>query len=334
MNLKHTLSGILSLLFTAIFVLIFSNGVLANLNDPLPSWNNTATKSAIIDFVQRISQKDSKDYVPPQERIATFDNDGTLWAEKPIYPQLQFALDVAKKQAEADPKLKEQEPFKSALSGQVENILDKGPSGTLELIVHTHTGMSSDEFNQSVKDWLAHARHPRFQKLYPQLVYKPMLELLQYMRDNGFKTYIVSGGGVDFIRPWTETTYGIPPEQVIASSVKCVYEIKDGKPRIKRLPEIQTIVEKTGKPLAINACIGRHPIASFGNSDGDLEMLQWTQNGSKPTLKVLVHHTDGEREWQYDRDSKVGHLDKALDEARAKGWTLIDMKNDWKQIFP
>lgn len=334
MNLKNVMLGFTSLLFTAIFVFVFSNGVLASLNDPLPSWHNTATKSAIMDFVKKITQKDGKDYVPPEERIATFDNDGTLWSEKPHYPQLQYGIDRVKEQAGEHPEWKEKEPFKSAIDGNVENIVAQGSKSTLELIMTTHTGMNTEQFSASVKDWLGKARHPRFNKLYPQLVYKPMLELLQYLRDNNFKTYIVSGGGVDFMRCWTNTVYGIPPEQVIGSSVKTVFEMKDGKPSIIRFPEVQKIVDKAEKPLAINAAIGRRPIAAFGNSDGDLEMLQWTDGGAKPSLKVIVHHTDSDREWQYDRESKVGHLDKALDEAKSKGWTLVDMKNDWKQIFP
>lgn len=334
MNLKNVMLAITSLIFTATFVLVFSNGVFASLNDPLPSWQNTATKSAIIEYVKKITQKDGKDYIPPDERIAAFDNDGTLWAEKPHYPQLQYGIDRVMEQSARHPEWKEKEPFKSAVEGKVENIIAQGSKSTLELIMTTHSGMTTEEFSSSVKNWLGKARHPRFNKLYPQLVYKPMLELLQYLRDNNFKTYIVSGGGVDFMRCWTDTVYGIPPEQVIGSSVKCIWEMKDGKPCIQRLPEVQKICDKVEKPLAINSVIGRRPIAAFGNSDGDLEMLQWTDAGAKPSLKVLVHHTDAEREWQYDRDSKVGHLDKALDEAANKGWTLVDMKNDWKQIFP
>jgi len=302
--------------------------------DPLPSWNDTAPKKAIVAFVERVTKESSLDFVPPESRIATFDQDGTLWAERPMYFQFFFALDRVKALAPQHPEWKDKEPFASLLKGDMKGALAGGERAMLEIVRATHAGMTTEEFAQTVKDWIATARHPRTKRPYTEMVYQPMLELLAYLRANGFKTFIVSGGGIEFMRPWTEKVYGIPPEQVIGSSIKTKFELRDGKPVLVRLPEVDFIDDKAGKPVAINQHIGRRPIAAFGNSDGDLQMLQWTTAGSGARFALLVHHTDAEREWAYDRTSSIGRLDKALDEAQAKGWTVVDMKNDWKIIFP
>ena len=302
--------------------------------DPLPSWNDTAQKKAIVTFVERVTKESSLDFVPPSGRIATFDQDGTLWAEQPMYFQFFFALDRVKALAPQHPEWKDKEPFASLLKDNVKGALAGGERAMLEIVMATHAGMTTEEFAQTVKDWIATARHPKTGRPYTEMVYQPMLELLAYLRANGFKTFIVSGGGVEFMRPWTEKVYGIPPEQVIGSSIKTKFELRDGKPVLVRLPEIDFIDDKAGKPVAINQHIGRRPIAAFGNSDGDLQMLQWATAGSGARFALLVHHTDAEREWTYDRTSSIGRLDKALDEAQAKGWTVVDMKNDWKIIFP
>ena len=302
--------------------------------DPLPSWNDTAQKKAIVTFVERVTKESSLDFVPPSERIATFDQDGTLWAEQPMYFQFFFALDHVKALAPKHPEWKDKEPFASLLKDNVKGALAGGERAMLEIVMATHAGMTTEEFAQTVKDWIATARHPKTGRPYTEMVYQPMLELLAYLRANGFKTFIVSGGGIEFMRPWTEKVYGIPPEQVIGSSIKTKFELRDGKPVLVRLPEIDFIDDKAGKPVAINQHIGRRPIAAFGNSDGDLQMLQWATAGSGARFALLVHHTDAEREWTYDRTSSIGRLDKALDEAQAKGWTVVDMKNDWKIIFP
>ena len=301
--------------------------------DPLPSWNDTASKKAIVSFVEKVTKPGAPDFVPPAERIATFDQDGTLWAEQPMYFQLFFALDRVKALAPQHPEWKEKEPFASLLKGDVKGALAGGERAMLEIVMATHAGMTTEEFAQTVKEWIATARHPKTGRLYTEMVYQPMLELLAYLQANGFKTFIVSGGGIEFMRPWTEKVYGIPPEQVIGSSIKTKFEVRNGKPVLVRLPEINFIDDKEGKPLAINQHIGRRPIAAFGNSDGDLQMLQWTTAGSGARFALLVHHTDAEREWAYDRTSSIGRLDKALDEAQANGWTVVDMKNDWKTIF-
>jgi len=302
--------------------------------DPLPSWNDTAPKKAIASFVDRVTKEGSPDYVPMAERIATFDQDGTLWAEQPMYFQFFFALDRVKALAPRHPEWKEKEPFASLLKGDVKGALKGGERTMLEIVMATHAGMTTEEFAQTVKDWIATARHPKTGRPYTEMVYQPMLELLTYLRANGFKTYIVSGGGIEFMRPWTGKVYGIPPEQVIGSSIKTKFEVRDGKPVLVRLPEIDFIDDKEGKPIAINQHVGRRPFAAFGNSDGDLQMLQWTTAGSGTRFALLVHHTDAEREWAYGRASSIGRLDMALDEAQAKGWTVADMKNDWKIIFP
>ena len=303
-------------------------------DDLLPSWNDGAAKRAIVDFVQRVTTPGGKDFVPEPERIATFDNDGTLWSEQPMYVQLAFALDRVKALAPQHPEWQEQEPFKSLLAGDLKGMFAGGEKAIVQLIMASHAGMTTAEFEQIVKDWIATARHPRFNRPYTECVYQPMLELLAYLRANGFKTYIVSGGGIEFMRPWVEKVYCIPPEQVVGSSIKTKFEMRDGKPVLIRLPEVDFIDDKEGKPVGINKFIGRLPVLAFGNSDGDHQMLQWTAAGSGPRFMGLVHHTDAEREWAYDRQSSIGRLDKALDEARAKGWTVVDMKQDWKTIFP
>ena len=302
--------------------------------DPLPSWNDTAPKQTIISFVQRVTRHGSPDFVPSDQRIATFDNDGTLWVEQPMYVQLAFVIDRVHQLAPKHPAWKTTQPFKGVLEGDAKAVAATGEKGLIQLMAATHTGMTVDQFQKIVSDWIATAQHPRFKRPYTQCVYQPMLELLAYLRANGFKTYIVSGGGVEFMRPWTEQVYGVPPEQVVGSSVKTKFQIVNGQPQLMRLPEINFIDDKDGKPIGINQYIGRRPIAAFGNSDGDRQMLEWTTAGPGLRLALLVHHTDAVREYAYDRTSTMGRLDKALDEAHAKGWTVVDMKNDWKTIFP
>jgi len=302
--------------------------------DPLPSWNDTLTKQAIVEFVSRVTKPGGPDFVAPAERIATFDNDGTLWVEQPMYVQMAFALDRVKAMAPMHPEWKYTEPFQSVLEGDMKALIESGERSLVELIMVTHAGMTTGEFSKIVTDWLATARDPRFKRLHTELVYQPMLELLSYLRANGFKTFIVSGGGVEFMRPWTEKVYGVPPEQVIGSSIKTKFQMRDGIPTLFRLPEVNFIDDKTGKPIGINEAIGRRPIAAFGNSDGDLEMLQWATIGADVRFGAIVHHTDAGREYAYDRKSHVGRLDVALDAAAVNGWTVIDMKKDWKVIFP
>lgn len=309
-------------------------GATANAADPLPSWNDSAPKKAIIAFVEKVTQKGSSDFVPVPERIATFDNDGTLWAEQPMYFQLAFALDRIKALAPKHPEWKTKEPFASLLRGDWKAALAGGDKAILEIIMATHAGMTTEEFEKIVADWMATAKHPKTGRLYTEMVYQPMLELLAYLRANGFKTFIVSGGGIEFMRPWAERVYGIPPEQVVGSSGKLKFEIRNGKPVLLKLPEVDFIDDKEGKPVGIQRHIGRRPIAAFGNSDGDLHMLQWTTAGNGARFALLVHHTDGEREWAYDRESHIGRLDKGLDEAKAKGWTVVSMREDWRIIFP
>jgi phosphoserine phosphatase len=324
---RHQLMAI-----TLIATLAFAS--LAAAAEPLPSWNEGQAKRAIVGFVQRVTTAGGADFVAPPQRIAVFDNDGTLWAEQPMYVQLAFALYRVNALAPMHPEWKDKQPFKAALEGDLKTVAAGGEHALLELMMATHAGMTTEAFARVVTDWLATAKHPRFKRPYTDLVYQPMLELLTYLRANGFKTYIVSGGGIEFMRPWTEKVYGIPPEQVVGSSIKTKYEVRDGKPVLVRLPEINFIDDKAGKPVGINQHIGRRPIAAFGNSDGDLQMLQWTAAGKGKRFCLIVHHTDAAREWAYDRQSHVGHLDKALDEAKAKDWTVVDMKQDWKRIFP
>jgi phosphoserine phosphatase len=311
-----------------------SSTVFAFAADPLPSWSPTATKRAIISFVEKVAKEGSPDFVPVPERIAVFDNDGTLWAEQPMYFQLFFAIDRIKVLAPQHPEWKDKEPFASLLKSDVKAALAGGEHALAQIVMATHAGLTTEEFEKIVTDWITTAKHPKTGKLYTQMVYQPMLELLAYLRANGFKTYIVSGGGIEFMRPWTEKVYGIPPEQVIGSSGGLKYEIRDGKPVLIKLPEVFHNDDKDGKPVGIQRHIGRRPIFAAGNSDGDLQMLQWTAAGTRPSFCLYVHHTDAAREWAYDRQSSIGKLDKGLDEANAKRWTVIDMKLDWQTIFP
>lgn len=317
----------------AVAVAVFSH-LPARAADALPSWNDGPAKSAIVAFVDKVTTPGTPDFVEPPKRIAVFDNDGTLWSEQPMYVQLAFLLDRVKALAPQHPEWKDKPLYKAALEGDLKTLGEFGAGGLAELTAATHAGMSSEEFEGIVTDWLATARHPKFDRPYTKLVYQPMLELMDYLRANGFKTFIVSGGGIDFMRPWAEKTYGIPPEQVVGSSIEVKYETIDGKPVLVRLPEIRFVDDKAGKPVGIHFHIGRRPIAAFGNSDGDLEMLTYTTAGSGPRFGLLVHHTDAEREYAYDRNSPFGKLDKALDAAKARDWTVVDMKNDWKTVFP
>lgn len=303
--------------------------------DPLPSWNDGPAKARIVAFVRAVTEPGGKDFVPPADRIATFDNDGTLWAEQPMYFQLIFALDRVKVLAPKHPEWKTKEPFASILKGNVSKALAGGEKAIAEIVMATHAGMTTEEFEKIVKDWLATARHPTTGRLYTEMVYQPMLELLAYLRANGFKTFIVSGGGIEFMRPWTEQVYGVPPEQVVGSSIKTKYEYRNGKPVLVRLPAIDFIDDKAGKPVGINSHIGRRPIAAFGNSDGDQQMLEWTQGNGGPRLMMLVHHDDAAREWAYGPKSKIGTFsDSLMAEAQKQGWTVISMKDDWKAVFP
>jgi len=301
--------------------------------DPLPSWNDTAPKKAIIAFVDRVTKEGGPDYVPPADRVATFDNDGTLWVESPIYTQVAFAFDRVKLMAPQHPEWKTQQPFKGILEGDMKAVAATGEKGIYQIVVATSTSMTNEQFEQTVSDWIAQAHDRKFNRPYTELIYQPMVELLAYLRSNGFKTFIVSGGEVGFMRPWTEKAYGIPPDQVVGTTMKTQLETLDGKPVIMRLPEISFVDDGPGKPVGIDTFIGQRPIAAFGNSDGDQQMLEWTAAGPGPRFMLLVHHTDAEREYAYDRKSSVGKLDKALDEANAKGWTVVSMKDDWKQIF-
>jgi phosphoserine phosphatase len=312
--------------------LLLASSVIAQA-DPLPSWNDGAAKARIVGFVQAVTTEGSKDYVPPADRIAVFDNDGTLWAEQPAYFQLLFAIDRVRALAPKHPEWKTKQPFKAVLDGDMKTLAAAGEKGVLELVMATHAGMTTDEFAAVVRDWLATARHPKLGRPYTDLVYRPMLEVLAYLRANGFKTYIVSGGGIEFVRVFSEARYGIPPEQVVGSSVKTKYEVRNGQPVIVRLPEIDFIDDKAGKPVGIHKFIGKRPIAAFGNSDGDFEMLEYTSAGRGARLAMIVHHDDADREYAYDRKSGVGRLDRGLDEAGKRGWTVISMKNDWRQVF-
>jgi phosphoserine phosphatase len=302
--------------------------------DPLPSWNDTGPKKAIVDFVGKVTKEGSPDFVPPAERIATFDNDGCLWAEQPMYFQLAFALDRVKALAPQHPEWKTQEPFQSLLAGDPKTALAGGEKAILQVVMATHAGTTTDEFAQAVQDWAKTARHPKTGRAYTEMVYQPMLELLAYLRQNGFKTFIVSGGGIEFMRAWAEGVYGIPPEQTVGSVISTKFEMRPTGPVLLREPKADFVDDGPGKPVGINRHIGRRPILAFGNSDGDLQMLQWTAAGSGARFMGLVHHTDAAREWAYDRASHIGKLDKALDEATARGWTVVDMKADWKRVFP
>jgi phosphoglycolate phosphatase-like HAD superfamily hydrolase len=316
-----------------IALVLYAGTASAQASDSLLSWNDGIAKKAITDFVAKVTKVGGPDYVPIPERIAVFDNDGTLWSEQPMYVQMVFAFDRVKALVPQHPEWKEKQPFKAALEGDMKTLLASGEEGLIELMVATHTGMTTDEFAEIVKKWLATAKNPKTKRLYTEMVFQPMIELMAYMRANGFKTYIVSGGGVEFMRVFSEQVYGVPPEQVIGSTGKTKFEIRDGKPVIVRLPEITFIDDKEGKPVGINQYIGRRPIAAFGNSDSDFQMLEWTTAGAGRRLAAYVHHDDADREWAYDRDSAIGRLSRGLDEAEKRGWIVVSMKNDWNQIF-
>ena len=323
-----------SLLGIAVAGAVVFAATIARAQDALPSWNDGPAKKAITVFVAKVTKPGSPDFVPVPERIATFDNDGTLWCEQPLYFQLLFALDRVKALAPQHPEWQTNEPFASLLKGDVKAALAGGEPAILRIVMATHAGMTTEEFNQTVKDWLATAKHPIYKRPYTECIYQPMIELMTYLRANGFKTFIVSGGGIEFMRPWTEQVYGIPPEQVVGSSGKLEYELRGGKPVLVKLPEINFIDDKAGKPVGIQEYIGRRPLCAFCNSDGDQQMLEWTGAGSGPRLMMLVHHDDAKREFAYGAQSPIGTFSDALmAEAGEKNWTVISMKDDWKTIF-
>jgi phosphoserine phosphatase len=301
---------------------------------PLASWNDGPVREAILDFVKRTTTEGSTDFVPVAERIAVFDNDGTLWSEQPLYFQALFLFDRVRALAGDHPEWSTQEPFASVLRGDLHAAMAGGERGLMEMAMATHAGMTSAEFERIATNWMATATHPTTGRRYTDMVFAPMLELLHHLRDRGYKTFIVSGGGIEFMRPWTERVYGIPPEQVVGSSIRTRYELRDGTPVLQRLPELFFFDDKEGKPVAIQHHIGRRPVMAFGNSDGDLQMLQWTTAGTGPRFAALIHHTDSVREWAYDRQSHIGRLDKALDEATERGWTVVDMARDWAAVYP
>jgi phosphoglycolate phosphatase-like HAD superfamily hydrolase len=330
----------LTTLVAAIGLCIFSWVSVVNAAaDPLPSWNDGANKSAIIEFVERVTKKGSADFVPVAERIATFDNDGTLWAEQPLYFQAYFALDRVRAMAAEHPEWRNEEPYKSAIAGDVQGLLATGKPGIIKVFAASHTNMTAEEFSASVREWLATAKHPKTGMPYTSMVFQPMLELLDYLRANEFKTFIVSGGGIDFIRVFAEQVYGIPPEQVVGSSLEAKFEMLDGIPVIIKEPELAFVDDKAGKPVGIYQHIGRRPVFAAGNSDGDIEMLQYTtvprsKNDTTPGFGLIVHHTDAAREYAYDRESHMGKLDKGLDGAAQYGWHVIDIKKDWATVYP
>ncbi|MCD8504529.1 MAG: haloacid dehalogenase-like hydrolase [Burkholderiaceae bacterium] len=327
--MKQILSGLL-LILASLWPAMHQ----AHAADALPSWNDTATKEAIVGFVEKVTTPNTTTFIAPKDRIAVFDNDGTLWSEQPVYVQIAFLIDRIKLLAPQHPQWQTTQPFKAVLEGDMDTLVHSGAEGLLRLVAATHAGMTSDEYHQLVRDWLRNARHPKTNRPYTEMVYQPMLELLAYLRANGFKTYIVSGGGLEFMRAWVEDIYGIPPQQVVGSSLKSKFEFRDGVPVVVRVPEVEFVSDKEGKPVAIDQHIGRRPVMAVGNSDGDLQMLQWTSAGDGPRFGLIVHHTDGEREVAYDRESKIGKLDRALDQAAQMGWTVVDMKNDWETVFP
>ena len=302
--------------------------------DPLPSWNEGETKKSIKQYVEDVTDPNSDHFIEIADRIAVFDNDGTLWSEKPAYFQLLFAIDRVKALAPMHPEWNDEQPFRAVLENDMEELIKSGEHGLLKIVMATHAGTTTDEFEEIVKDWLSIARHPTYERPYTDLVYQPMLELLKYLQSHDFKTFIVSGGGIEFMRPWVEEVYKIPRNQVVGSSIKTEFEVIDGKPVIKRLADIDFIDDKEGKPIGIHKFIGRRPVFCAGNSDGDLAMMQWTAAGNGARFMLYVHHTDAEREWAYDHDSSIGRLDKGLDEALKNGWTTVDMKEDWNVIYP
>lgn len=317
------------------FVFISACNIISAEVDVLPSWNEGQAKNSILQFVKDTTTKESPDYVPPKYRVATFDQDGTLWVEQPLYAQIFFALDNIKSMSADHPEWNEQEPFKSILTGDQQKLKNLGKHELEKIIVATHSGMSVKEFNKRVNNWLEKAVHPKFKKPFTEMIYQPMLEVIQLLRNNGYKIYIVSGGGQEFIRTFAEKTYGIEPEFVIGSTGKVKYECENGQPVLKKIPEVLFVNDKAGKPEAINLIIGRRPYAAFGNSDGDREMLEWCCAGKGKRLALLVHHDDAEREYAYDTDSKIGTFSKGLmDQAKKQNWVVVSMKKDWKVIFP
>jgi phosphoserine phosphatase len=318
--------------FVAIFA-VFVCGV-ANAADPLPSWNEGPAKKSILEFVAAVTDKNGKDYVAPAERIATFDHDGTLWVEYPMYTQILFAFERVKELAPQNPEWKTTQPFKALLEGDMKTVGASGKKGIVEILMASHTGMTAEEFEQEASSWLATTKHPKFDRLYSECIYQPQLELLAYLRANGFKTFIVSGGGIQFMRPISEKNYGIPREHVVGSSGVAEFQVQDGKGVIVRQPKVNFVNDKAGKPVGIYEHIGRRPILAFGNSDGDMQMIQYTMAGEGRRLGLFVHHTDADREYAYDRKSQVGTLDKALDQADTNGWIVVDMKKDWQTVFP
>ena len=328
--IQKSMSAIATLALSASIALVS----VAVADEHLPSWNDSANKQAIIKFVERTTTPGSDGYVPPAERIAVFDNDGTLWAEQPAYFQLIFIFDRVKEMAADHPEWQDEEPFASVLKDDIAGALAGGDEALIKLAMATHGNISSAEFAAAVLDWTTTAKHPDTGRPFLEMIYQPMLELLSYLRANGYKTYIVSGGGIDFMRPWTERVYGIPPEQVVGSSVGAKYAVIDGVPTVSKQPSLNFIDDKEGKPVGIHQHIGRRPVMAFGNSDGDFQMLEWTTAGAGPRLGVLIHHTDAEREWAYDRDSHIGKLVRGLDEGPERGWLIVDMKNDWAKVFP
>jgi phosphoglycolate phosphatase-like HAD superfamily hydrolase len=305
----------------------------AGAQTPLPSWNDGPSRHAILEFVDAVTKEGGPDYVAPSDRIAVFDNDGTLWSEQPMYFELIFALDQLKLMAPQHPEWSQEQPYKAAIEGDRETLAAAGKEGLMKIVGVTHTNMTTQAFSDEVRQWVKTARHPRYKQPYTSMTYAPMRELLDYLRSNGFKTYIVSGGEVEFMRAWAQDAYGIPPEQVIGTTVVTELQRQDGKPVLMRTPKLDYNDDGPGKPVSINKFIGRQPIFAFGNSDGDLQMLQWTMAGDGRRFAGLVHHTDAKREWAYDRDSKIGRLDKALDEATRKGWVVVDMEKEWKRVY-
>jgi len=302
--------------------------------ESLPSWQDRENRRALIDFVDATTTPTSPEFIPPAERIAVFDNDGTLWGEQPFYYQLVFALDRVRQLAPRNPQWRTQQPFQAVLENDLGTVLKGGEQAVLELVMASHAGMSTAEFSTVVETWLARARHPQTVRPYTEMVYQPMLELLAYLRANGYKTFIVSGGGIEFLRVFAEEVYGIPPQQVVGSSVETRYEVGDTGPELRREPRIDFIDDKAGKPVGINRHIGRRPVIAVGNSDGDFQMLEWTTAGRGPRLGIFIHHDDADREYAYDRESKIGRLARGLDEAEERGWRIVSMKNDWKQVYP
>jgi len=323
-----------TILTTALVGALIFTSAIAQAADPLPSWNEGSAKASITAFVEKVTQEGSPDFVPPAERIATFDNDGTLWSEQPMYFQAFFIFDRIRVLAPQHPEWKETEPFASVLKGDMKSALAGGEKALVGMLMATHSGLTTEEFEKAVTDWITTAKHPKTGKLFTEMVYQPMLELLAYLLANGFKTFIVSGGGIEFMRPWTERVYGIPPEQVVGSSVGLKYELRDGTPVILKTPELVHNDDKEGKPVGIQRHIGRRPIMAFGNSDGDFQMLEWTTSGEGLRFGLIVHHDDVEREWAYDRESHIGKLDQGLDEGAKRGWTILSMKGAWGTVFP